>query len=256
MSAKPGADRDPALFYSGLVADLYEPLASEHAKADDYVCFLDAAGAPALELCCGSGLPLLDLLARGYDVHGVDASADMLARCHAEAARRGLNVTLFEQRMQDLDVPHRYRAIFLAGASFTLLTSDEDARRTLDAMAAHLEPGGRVLVPLEVPDPALRPPITRETPGPDGATLRVRVMAMAIDPEARCHRSTLRLERVAADGTTETLERDWVRHWWTQAQFAAMLEEAGFVDVHAVGADGQTAPPEAHFFVFVARRPS
>lgn len=256
MSAKPGADHDPALFYSGLVADLYEPLASEHAKADDYVCFLDGAGAPALELCCGSGLPLLDLLARGYDVHGVDASADMLARCHAEAARRGLDVTLFEQRMQDLDLPYRYRAIFLAGASFTLLTSDGDARRTLQAMAAHLEPGGRVLVPLEVPDPDLRPPIMRETPGPDGATLRVRVTAVVIDPEARSHRTTLRLERVAADGTTEAIDRDWVRHWWTQAQFAAMLEEAGFADIRALGADGQTAARDAHFFVFVARRAS
>ncbi len=255
MSPEPS---DAAQFYSGLVADLYEPLLGERANADDYVGFLDAAGGPTLELCCGSGLPMLDLLERGYDVHGLDASADMLDRCRAEAGRRGLSVTLFEQRMQDLRVPHRYRSMFLAGGSFTLLTHDDDARRALQAMAAHLEPGGRVLIPLEVPDAGLRldAPIVRETPGPDGSRLRLHILALAVDPATRSYRTTLRYERVAADGSVESLERDWVRSWWTQQQFRTLLSETGFEGIHAVGADGHTAADDAGFFVFLAHRPA
>jgi SAM-dependent methyltransferase len=77
----------PSQFYTGLVADLYEPLLSSPARADDYVPFLDRSGTPALELACGSGLPLVELVARGYEVHGLDASQEMLDRCRARAAR-------------------------------------------------------------------------------------------------------------------------------------------------------------------------
>lgn len=68
---------DPARFYTGLVAQLYEPLVSYRAMADEYAPFLDRAGTPALEPCCGTGVPLLELLARGCDVEGLDCPADM-----------------------------------------------------------------------------------------------------------------------------------------------------------------------------------
>ena len=38
----------------------------------------------------------------------------------------------------------------LAGASFTLLGSDGDARDALACMCSHLEPGGSVLIPLKI----------------------------------------------------------------------------------------------------------
>ena len=72
------ATDDPSQFYSGLIADLYEPLAGGLRSADEYIPFLDQSGSPALGLACGSGVPLLDRVERGYDVDGLDASQDML----------------------------------------------------------------------------------------------------------------------------------------------------------------------------------
>ena len=67
-------------------------------------------------------------------VDGVDSSADMLDRLRASAAARGLSVTVHQQRMEDLDLPRRYRSIFLAGATFTLLATDDLALRALRAI--------------------------------------------------------------------------------------------------------------------------
>jgi hypothetical protein len=52
----------PAQFYTGLIADVYEALAII-ARAESYAPFFERSGTPALELRCGSGRPLLDLLA-------------------------------------------------------------------------------------------------------------------------------------------------------------------------------------------------
>lgn len=71
---------EPSQFYTGLVAELYEPLVSYRAKAEEYTPFIDRAGQPVLELGCGSGVPMLELLQLGYHIEGLDASADMLAR--------------------------------------------------------------------------------------------------------------------------------------------------------------------------------
>jgi SAM-dependent methyltransferase len=251
---------DPAQFYTGLVADLYEPLAGDPSRADDYVPFLDAAGGPTLELACGPGTPMLELIQRGYEIEGVDSSADMLARCRRRAAELGLEVTLYEQQMQRLDVPRRYRSIFLAGESFTLLPSDAAARDTLRRMHDHLLPGGSVLVPLSqvAPGPVhqrLPGAPTREVTGPDGVHLALETRSIEIDREARTVRILLRYTRSAPGGEPEALEREWCTRWWSQAHFRALLEEAGFGRISAVSAAGGPAQEDALSFVFLAQRP-
>ena len=44
-----------------------------------------------LDLACGTGSMALELAARGYDMIGVDASADMLAVAQERAAQQGLS---------------------------------------------------------------------------------------------------------------------------------------------------------------------
>lgn len=244
-------------FYTGLVADLYEPLVSEIARADDYTPFLDRAGTPALELCCGSGLPLLELVERGYLVEGLDASQDMLDRCRARADARGLAVTLHRGEMQSFSLGRRYRSIFLAGASFTLLTDDADAARTLERIHAHLEPGGSVLIPLETVDgERLKGEIGRFREVTNAAGERLRVGMVALEPGAdeRSLGIRLRYERIGVGGETEVVERRWPRRWWSQAMFGEMLRAAGFEGIRVVAPSGGAVAADASAFVFLARR--
>ncbi len=249
----------PSQFYTGMIADLYEPLVSEYARADDYTAFLDHAGMPALELCCGSGLPLVELVERGYAVDGLDASSDMLDRCRARAAAKGLDPELHLAEMQSFSLDRRYRAIFLAGASFTLLTSDADAEQTLERIHAHLEPGGRALIPLETLDEArVRKLIGhfREVTSASGERLRVGTVAVEPGDDERDLSIRLRYERIGAAGEPEFVERDWRRRWWSQSQFSDMLGRAGFERIRIVRPDGGAVTPDATEFVVLAQRSS
>ena len=219
---------DPADFYTGLVAELYAPLRSFTSDPGEYAAFIASSGEPALELGCGDGDPLLDLRALGLDVDGVDSSADMLDRLRATAALRGLSVSVHQQRMEDLDLPRRYRSIFLAGATFTLLATDDLALRALRAIRAHLTDDGSALVPLFVPAPTPADQVGafRSVVTDGGATIRVGVVDEDWDPATRTRRTTLRYERSTEAGV-EQVDRVWLLHWHTPTGFRALAAQAG-----------------------------
>ncbi|MDJ0358451.1 class I SAM-dependent methyltransferase [Paenarthrobacter sp. PH39-S1] len=101
---------DPSNFYTGIVAELYEQLKSTNHSYEPSADLITRTGEPALELGSGDGEPILDLRRRGFDVDGVDSSADMLARCARRAADEGLDVTLFQQRMEEMELPRKYQS--------------------------------------------------------------------------------------------------------------------------------------------------
>lgn len=242
---------EPASFYTGIVAELYAPLKSASQDPDSYASFIEASGQPALELGCGNGDPLLELRRRGLDVDGVDSSADMLAICRRRAADDGLDVTVHQQAMESLDLPRRYRSIFLAGPTFNLLPDDTTARRALERIRIHLDEGGSALVPLFVPtstaEDALGQP--RSATEPDGSTISVTAIAEERDDKARTQRTTLRYERVTA-GRRTTVDRPWVLHWHTQEGFRRLASSVGLATVAVLDAAGRPASDDANVFVF------
>lgn len=255
----PSTEPAPDQFYTGLVAELYDPLVGERATAERYAPLLDRHGTPALELACGSGRPLLDLVAAGYDIDGLDASEDMLTRCRAEAAARGLRIAVHRGLMQSFTLPRRYRCIFLAGASFTLLTRDADALAALACMYRHLQPGGTLSIPLERIDPAAVQASLgrfREAEGAGAERLRCGVVACTTGGDGRDTIRRLRYERLRPGRPAEVLERDWCTRTWPQAVFAGMLTECGFSALRMRAPGGGPAAPQAGSFVAVAERPA
>ena len=244
-------DVDPANFYSGLVADLYGPLKSFSPDPEPYAAFIEQVGVPALELGCGDGDPLLELRRRGLDVDGVDSSADMLARLERRAQEQGITFTAFHQRMEALNLPRRYQAIFLAGPTFTLLPDDGAALACLRSIRAHLTEDGTALVPLFVPTPIPAEQLgqVRTATSPDGAELRVSVIAQERDEAARTQTTLLRYEhRHGRDSSV--VERPWVLHWYSQPGFSALAQTAGLTVTAVTDAHGNPAPtqaPEPHF---------
>ncbi len=250
---------DPALFYTGIVAELYAPLrGSGKPDPEPYIRFVTRSGQPALELGCGDGDPLLDLRERGLDVEGLDASPDMLARCRAAAAARGLAVTLHESPMEQMELVRRYRSIYLAGPTFNLIVDDDTAWRALARVRAHLEPDGSALIPLFIPRPlaAAAIGVPRTHVAEDGRSMRFTVLSEERDDDRRLQTSTLRYE-LEVDGAWVVEERAWVLHWHTQEGFRQLLGDAGLLVGDVLAPDGRPARPGDDQFTFwVGRDPA
>lgn len=242
-----------SLFYTGLVAELFEPLRSVEPDPRPYERFIATFGEPALELGCGGGDPLLALRGQGLDVEGLDSSPDMLSRCRARAGQAGVDVVLHESAIEKMDLPRRYRSIFLAGPTFNLLPDDDHAKAALERIAAHLLSDGAALIPLFIPEPAYTIGETREVRSTDGALLRVTTVAVERDEDARRHTTLLRYEQVRSDAHT-VVERKWVLHWHSQSSFRDLAERSGLRVAAILDATGEPAPATAQEFAFVLTR--
>ena len=98
----------------------------------------DAGVRTVLDVCCGTGLMARELIARGYRVTGIDASAAMLAR-----ARRllGPDVALVQEALPDLAIDAVFDAAVSTFDGLNYLTPP-DLRATLVALANRIRPGG------------------------------------------------------------------------------------------------------------------
>jgi SAM-dependent methyltransferase len=247
-------------FYTGLVAEMYDELVSHRAPAAFYADLVRSGRGPALELGCGTGHPLLELVAEGLGVEGLDSSPDMLARCEAKARAKGLAVELHQQEMQSFALGRRFRTIYVAGSSLMLLPDAEDAARALQRIHHHLEPGGRAAISLYVPPlsadarSATGEWRSRETTRADGATLRCSEK-FHFDWPHQLRVSVLRYEVIVDGAVVDQLERPLVLRWYGQREFGRLLRKLGFSDCVAVREDGAPVADDSPAFVFLATRP-
>lgn len=245
----------PADFYTGIVVDVYGPLRGSVPDPALYAAFIGASGEPALELGCGDGDPLLALRAAGIDVEGLDSSGEMLVKLERSAAQLGLEVTLHHSTIQTMDLGKTYRSIFLAGATFNLLPDDATASRALERVRAHLDVEGAALIPLFVPEPVPERDlgVAREQVDELGRTLRVTATASSRDEAARTQVTDLLYEIADAEGS-ESVERPWLLHWYSQQRFNELAIGAGLRVEAILAADGSDAAPDAEQFSFWLRR--
>jgi SAM-dependent methyltransferase len=233
--------------------------------------FIEDAGQPALDVACGTGRLLIPYLRAGLDVDGCDVSADMVAACREKAQREGVSPNLYVQPMHELDLPRRYRTIYVCGA-FGLGSSREQDLEALVRFHTHLEPGGTLLLDAEVPyadaglwkywlkeeraalpEPA-RSPRQREKAS-DGAEYALASRVLEVDPLVQ--RSVLEMHaELWRDGELEAEEtrRIDLHHYFVD-ELALMIDQAGFRDVVVQGDHIEAAPtPDDEFVVFVAKK--
>ena len=91
-----------------------------------------------LDLGCGTGGHSAVLARRGYNVVGVDRSADMLRRARDRASAARFEVG----DITALDLEETFDATVIMFAVFGYLTRDEQLRAALGGVRRHLRPGG------------------------------------------------------------------------------------------------------------------
>jgi SAM-dependent methyltransferase len=138
--------QEVADYYDVTSADMFDP-----AVLDPTVDILAglAEGGPALELAIGTGRVALALSARGVEVHGIELSEPMAEKLREKPGADAVPVTI--GNMASTRVPGSFRLVYLVWNAIMNVTTQHEQVAVFENAAAHLEPGGRFVVEVDVP---------------------------------------------------------------------------------------------------------
>jgi SAM-dependent methyltransferase len=115
-----------------------------------------AGGGAALELGIGTGRIALPLAERGVRVHGIDLSEAMVARLREKPGAERIEVAIGDFATTRVD--GTFSLAYLVFNTINNLTTQEEQVACFRNVAAHLEPGGRFVIEVGVPELRRLPP--------------------------------------------------------------------------------------------------
>lgn len=163
--------RTTAHIYDLIYAGAGKDYAAEALALHEIVRTRRPSARSLLDVACGTGGHLVHLR-RWYHVAGVDIDAGMLA----EARKRLTDVPLIQADMRTFELSDRFDAVVCLFSSIGYMQSTDELRAAVGRMAAHLTPGGVLVVDGWVrPDQWIEPGTVHaeSTGGTDIAAARV-----------------------------------------------------------------------------------
>ncbi|MYB49170.1 MAG: class I SAM-dependent methyltransferase [Dehalococcoidia bacterium] len=140
-------------------ADVYDSIyAYVREDIPFYVQEAVRSGGPVLELGCGTGRVTLPITQSGVDIVGLDNSDAMLERARGKAAlleEGDGSIDLHMGDMREFSLDRTFPLAIIPFRGFLALLSVEDQVRCLTAIREHLEPDGRLIFNIFVPDPQM-----------------------------------------------------------------------------------------------------
>ncbi len=110
-------------------------------------------GGRTLELGCGTGRILLELLGAGVDAIGADRSLPMLRRLRRDAAERGIEARVAQMDLRHLALANDFQVILAPYSLITYLTDPKVAVVALRRMRSILARDGRLVIDAFIPRP-------------------------------------------------------------------------------------------------------
>jgi len=192
-------------------------------------------GATLLDAGCGSGRYSAELARRGYIVHGIDSSPELVALATERIGETGMSSFAVGDI---LTLPMgRYDAVLCRGVLNDLL--DDDARDgAFAAFGGALRPGGVLILDVREWEASAarksREPVFTRTVSTDRGTLTFTSVTK-VDTTSRrlvlSERHTLR-----SDGREQVSDAQFVMRCWTSDELERVLRNSGFGEVRYFGA--------------------
>ena len=138
--------------YTGYWVDWYDDLLrNESGDIGLYTKLISKKDSPALELACGTGRIMLQLIKNGIACDGLDLSVQMLEACQKKLDREKLHARLIKGDILEFKAETQYQTIFISGGSFQLISEFDQAMQALVNICKNLRPGGRFICDLWIP---------------------------------------------------------------------------------------------------------
>ncbi|MBM7563889.1 class I SAM-dependent methyltransferase [Paenibacillus sacheonensis] len=244
--------------YQGIVASTYDIWFSgdRFDDTDFYKKFMDEVPGAALEIGCGTGRLLLPYLTEGYDVEGVDCSAEMLELCTLKASARGVSPVLHNQLIQELRLPKTYKTIYIPMASLMCVSERDEAIRALAGIFNHLDYGGQVLIPLFIPRNVNTDEwkVSRSGIRSDGAEVILSSISSVIFHD-QVQTNQDKYEVLKDGELLDTVFTTSKLRWYGKYEFIMMLEKIGFQAIVVYGGYNlQPLNDDQNFMIFRARK--
>jgi SAM-dependent methyltransferase len=204
-----------------------------------YVARALEADGPLVELAVGNGRVAVPVArATGRSVIGIDTSPSMLAQARDAAKAAGVALDLRLGDMRDLALAEPASFVYCPFRALLHLPTWADRRRTFDAVAAALRPGGRFAWNAYAFDHRIAASIDgrrQEAPVP-------HTISYAVGDN--------RVDITLDDGAKSSL-------WWaTKNEWLGLVDVAGLrVDALYGGFDGERFGDDSREYVFVASKP-
>lgn len=228
-------------------ADLYEAVFRQAGIAPELV----------LDLGCGTGTLTLALARRGYDMIGVDGSADMLSQAYQRKYEAGVDNLLFlQQDMCSFELYGTVGAVVSSLDCVNYLTGEGDLDRCFALVHNYLDPDGVFIFDVNTPykfkhvygDNAY----ILEDEDEDGACYCG--WQNEYDEKTALCRFYLSVFAEGEDGRYRRFDEEQTERCYTAEELTAALSAAGFGDVHFYGSTAMDAPDEKTERWFVTAR--
>lgn len=193
-------------------------------------------GTRLLDAGCGTGRYSVELGRRGYVVHGVDASADLIdvANRSVDAGRGSVSFAV-GNILEPL--PGRYDAILCRGV-LNDFVQDNDRAAVLGAFARALRPSGALILDVREWETSAerkaREPVFKKSVDTDRGRLTF-TSNTELDHESRLLLSSER-HALVVEGQERITDYHFVMRCWTRAELESGLERAGFAEMAYFGA--------------------
>jgi SAM-dependent methyltransferase len=138
-------------FWEAFCGELFssERLAGTPQEVDQLIELLQLQpGAKVLDLCCGVGRHSLELARRGFEVTGLDRTAEFLDQARRGADAEGLHVDFVQADMRRFCALEEFDAVVNLFTSFGYFEDPYDDKRVVLNAYASLKRGGKLLIEL------------------------------------------------------------------------------------------------------------
>jgi SAM-dependent methyltransferase len=198
--------------YDESAAEMFEPAVV--GPVVEFLAGLAGQGA-ALELGIGTGRIALPLAQRGIRVHGIDLSEAMVARLRAKPGAEQIGVTIGD--FATTTVEGRFSVAYLVFNTIMNLTTQDEQVACFQNVAAHLQPGGCLVIEVGVPD------LRRLPPGETVRAFKVSATRLGFDEYDVVSQGLISHHYSVVDGKLEVFSPPFRYVWPSELDLMARL---------------------------------